>query len=96
LIGLYGDLETLLARAPEIKQPKRREALLANAENARLSARLVKLDDRVPVDVEITEFGVCEPDPRQLLPFLKTMEFAMLLKRAQRARRGGRRALHGG
>ncbi len=82
LIGLYGDLETLLARAPEIKQPKRREALLANAENARLSARLVKLDDRVPVDREIAEFGVCEPDPRQLLPFLKTMEFAMLLKRA--------------
>src|SRR5467141_2115067 len=82
LIGLYGDLETLLAKASEIKQPKRREALLANVENARLSARLVKLDDRVPVEREIAEFGVCEPDPRQLLPFLKTMEFSMLLKRA--------------
>jgi len=82
LIGTYGDLETLLARAGEIKQPKRREALLANAENARISLRLVKLDDKVPVDRAIGEFGVREPDPQQLLPFLKTMEFAMLLKRA--------------
>src|SRR6266704_1718863 len=36
LIGEYGDLETLLARAPEIKQPKRRELLVGFAEQARL------------------------------------------------------------
>src|SRR5207244_6845052 len=37
LITTYGDLETLLARASEIKQPKRREALIDNVAKARLS-----------------------------------------------------------
>jgi len=82
LIGTYGDLETLLARAGEIKQPKRREALIANAENARVSERLVKLDDAVAVEEQISEFGVREPDPKELIPFLKAMEFSALLKRA--------------
>ncbi len=82
LIGTYGDLETLLARASEIKQPKRREALIANADNARLSAKLVKLDDCVPVEAGISDFAVRDPDPGTLIPFLQSMEFATLLKRA--------------
>ena len=82
LIGTYGDLETLLAHAPEIKQPKRREALIANAEKARLSAKLVKLDDDVPVERKISQFAVHDPDPATLIPFLKTMEFSTLLRRA--------------
>jgi len=82
LIGIYGDLETLLARASEIKQPKRREALMNNADKARLSAILVKLDDAAPVDVAISEFTVRDPDPAALVPFLKTMEFTTLLRRA--------------
>jgi hypothetical protein len=45
LITEYGDLETLLARAGEIKQPKRREALIENADKARISRQLVLLDD---------------------------------------------------
>src|SRR5215813_12674925 len=53
LIVEYGDLETLLFRATEIKQPKRREALIDNADAARMSKKLVTLDDRVPLDVPI-------------------------------------------
>ena len=49
LINAYGDLETLLARADEIKQPKRRQALIDNEAKARLSKELVKLDDDVPL-----------------------------------------------
>ena len=45
LIGEYGDLETLLARATEIKQDKRRQSLIENADKARLSKKLVTLDD---------------------------------------------------
>jgi DNA polymerase I len=82
LIGTYGDLETLLARASEIKQPKRRESLIANAENARLSERLVTLDQAVPIDEPLAELGVRDPDPQELIPFLKAMEFSALLKRA--------------
>jgi len=82
LIGAYGDLENLLAHAAEIKQPKRREALLENADKARLSKKLVQLDDSVPLDEEIAEFGVRDPDPAALIPFLKFMEFTTLLRRA--------------
>jgi len=82
LINTYGDLETLLQRASEIKQPKRRESLIANADKARMSEKLVRLDDGLPVDVSITEFGCCDPDPKTLLPFLEIMELKALLTRA--------------
>ena len=82
LIGEFGDLETLLSRANEVKQPKCREALIEYAGKARLSARLVTLDDHVPLDHEITEFAVHDPDPKELLPFLRSLEFLNLLRRA--------------
>ena len=62
LIGEYGDLETLLARAPEIKQEKRRQSLIEYAEAARLSKKLVTLDDHVKLDVPIGDLAVHEPD----------------------------------
>jgi DNA polymerase I len=81
LIVEYGDLETLLARASEIKQPKRREALIENAEKARISRKLVLLDDKVALDVPLGELAVQEPDARKLIAFLKAMEFATLTRR---------------
>lgn len=81
LIVEYGDLETLLARAGEIKQPKRREALLENAEKARISRQLVLLDDKVTLDVPLDELAVHEPDARKLIAFLKAMEFSTLTRR---------------
>ncbi|MBN9584809.1 MAG: DNA polymerase I [Afipia sp.] len=81
LITEYGDLETLLTRAPEIKQPKRREALIENAEKARISKRLVQLDDKVPLDVPLDDLAVHEPDARKLIAFLKAMEFSTLTRR---------------
>src|SRR6195952_2953313 len=81
LIVEYGDLETLLARAGEIKQPKRREALIENAEKARISRQLVLLDDKVALDVPLDELAVHEPDARKLIAFLKAMEFSTLTRR---------------
>src|SRR5580692_6300394 len=81
LINEYGDLETLLARAGEIKQPKRRESLEQNAELARISKRLVTLDDKVTLDVPLDELVVHEPDARKLIAFLKAMEFSTLTRR---------------
>ena len=85
LIRTYGDVETLLERAAEIKQPKRRESLIANADKARISKTLVQLDENVPVETAISEFGVCDPQAEKLLPFLKEMEFSTLGKRAASA-----------
>ena len=81
LIVEYGDLETLLKRAGEIKQPKRREALIDNAEKARISRKLVLLDDKVKLDVPLDELAVHEPDARKLIAFLKAMEFSTLTRR---------------
>ena len=81
LIGEYGDLETLLARAGEIKQEKRRQTLIDNAENARLSKKLVTLDDHVALDVPIGDLAVHEPDYKRLVAFLKAMEFHGLMRR---------------
>ena len=81
LIGEYGDLETLLARAGEIKQEKRRQALIDNAEKARLSKKLVTLDTHVALDVPLGDLAVHEPDYKRLIAFLKAMEFTALTRR---------------
>jgi DNA polymerase I len=91
LIGEYGDLETLLARAGEIKQQKRRQSLIEFAEQARVSYRLVQLDDRValacPLDRLCLDGAACLEggDPKRLIAFLKAMEFANLTKRVGEA-----------
>jgi DNA polymerase I len=81
LIGEYGDLETLLARAGEIKQEKRRQSLIDNAEKARLSKKLVTLDDKVKLDVPLADLVVHEPEYKHLIAFLKAMEFNTLMRR---------------
>ena len=81
LITEYGDLETLLARAPEIKQQKRRENLIEFAEQARLSKRLVTLDDKVPVDHDVGSFAVDTPRASDLIGFLKALEFTSFTKK---------------
>ena len=81
LIGEYGDLDTLLARVAEIKQEKRRQALIDHAENARLSKKLVTLDDHVTLAVPIGDLAVHEPDYKRLVAFLKAMEFHGLTRR---------------
>jgi DNA polymerase-1 len=81
LINAYGDIETLLTRVGEIKQPKRRETLIENAENARVSLRLVTLDIDVPLKEQPDEFAVHEPEPKDLIAFLKAMEFGTITRR---------------
>ena len=81
LINEYGDLDALLERAGEIKQPKRRETLIEHAGQIRLSRRLVQLDENTPLDFTLDDLEVKDPDPDKLLPFLAKMEFRTLSKR---------------
>src|SRR3974390_938791 len=81
LIGEYGNLETLLKRAPEIKQEKRRQALIDNADKARLSKKLVTLAAHVKLDVPIGDLPVHEPYHKRLIAFLKAMEFNAITRR---------------
>jgi DNA polymerase-1 len=81
LINEYGDLESLLARAGEIKQPKRREALMENAELARISRRLVMLDDNAPLPLDIAALEAKAPGDGKLEAFLRTQGFRSTLAR---------------
>ncbi len=78
LIRTYGDLETLLARTAEIKQPKRRQTLEENADKARISHELVRLKRDVPLDIAYDDLKVAPIDPARLLPFLEENEFRSL------------------
>jgi DNA polymerase-1 len=79
LIGLYGDLDTLLARAGEIKQPKRRETLLANKDKALMSRELVRLKSDSPTPLGLEAMERHPPDTAKLRDFFARMEFRSLL-----------------
>ncbi len=81
LINEYGDLDTLLERAGEIKQPKRRETLIEKAEQIRMSRDLVTLATDVPLEVDFSEFELQEPVADDLLGFLASMEFRSMTAR---------------
>lgn len=81
LIQEYGGLDGLLDRASEIKQPKRREALMANADLIRISRQLVLLKDDAPVPVTLDDLAITPPDAEKLLKFLTEMEFRSITRR---------------
>ena len=83
LIAEYGTLEALLDRAGEIRQPKRRETLIAHREQILVSKQLVTLMKTVPVEVPLDALGVREPDADTLLAFLTDMGFRTLTGRVQ-------------
>ena len=84
LITEYGDLDTLLQCAREIKQPKKRETLTDPESVAliKLSRELVTLKRDVDVLVPLDELGVVVPDGRALAAYFKALEFSTLTRRA--------------
>ena len=82
LINKYGNLETLLEAAHEIKQNKRRETLINNKEKALISKKLVTLKHDAPVDKDLNEFKLKDIDKDKLFRFLREMEFNRLLSSA--------------
>ena len=82
LINKYGDLDTLLKSASEIKQNKRRETLIENKEKALISRRLVTLKQDAPTDRDLSEFKLKKIDKEKLYKFLREMEFNRLLSSA--------------
>ena len=81
LLAEFGDLETLLARAGEVAAKRAREALLEQADAARLSRELVTIHRDVPVELDLDRFGRREPDRDRLIQVLAELEFYSLLKR---------------
>ncbi|MCI5077802.1 DNA polymerase I [Oricola sp.] len=85
LLEEYGDLDTLLERASEIKQNKRRENLIEFADQARLSRELVTLRTDTPLDIDLDGLKLEPQDGPKLIAFLKAMEFNTLTRRVAEA-----------
>ena len=83
LITTYGNLESVLEHALEIKQPKRRQSLIDHAENARLSKKLVLLDDHVPLPVPLDKLTVKPLERGKITHFLREQGFRTLLNRVE-------------
>jgi DNA polymerase-1 len=81
LLAEFGDLDTLLARAAEVGPKRPREALLEQAENARLSRELVTILRDVPVELDLARFAVQAPDRARLAEVLSELEFFSLVRR---------------
>ena len=81
LINAYGDLENVLKHADEIKQPKRRQALIDHADGARMSRKLVRLDDNVPLPCPMEDLAVRPLDAAKVTAFLTAQNFRSLLAR---------------
>ncbi|MCH8155472.1 MAG: DNA polymerase I, partial [Proteobacteria bacterium] len=81
LIEAYGDLETVLDRAGEIKQPKRRQNLIEFAEQARVSRELVTLKRDVPIEVPLEALRLHAPDPETVRAFLEENGFRTVIAR---------------
>nr|WP_278423099.1 DNA polymerase I [Brucella anthropi] len=85
LLEEFGDLDTLLARASEIKQNKRRENILAFADQTKISRELVTLKTDVPLDVDLDSLVLEPQNGPKLIGFLKAMEFTSLTRRVAEA-----------
>ena len=81
LLAEFGDLETILARAGEVAAKRPREALLSQAENARLSRELVTIKRDVPVELDVSDFVLREPDREAVIRLLTELEFYSLVRR---------------
>ena len=81
LIQHFGDLDTLLAQAETIKQPKRRENLINFAEQARISRQLVTLRDDAPTPLDLSALVTPPRDMARLTTFLQDQGFNRLLVR---------------
>jgi DNA polymerase-1 len=79
LLEAYDDLEGVLSRAAEVKQNKRRENLIAFADDARLSYKLVALDYQTPVGISLDDLAVREADREQLNELFSRLEFRRFL-----------------
>ncbi len=84
LINAYGCLENLLLEAPNIKQPKRREALIQHAEIARLSKKLVTLDENVPLPEPLEKLVWEQDHHSSWIAFLQAQNFKSLVARMQK------------
>jgi DNA polymerase-1 len=81
LLAEYGDLDRILAHAAEVSAKRTREALLGQADNARLSRELVTIKRDVPIELEVSRLTLQEPDQDAAVRILTELEFFSLARK---------------
>ena len=84
LINQFGSLNSLLEKADEIKQPKRREVLINERDKILISKNLVTLKKDVPLGEKLENLNIESFNPLSLLSFTKKMEFRTLSERIKK------------
>ncbi len=80
LIAQFGSVEAALDRASEVTKKMSRESLQNNRERIELSKRLATIECNVPIEFDLAQYALQPPDPDQLKPLLKELEFFSHLK----------------
>lgn len=80
LVSTYGTLENILANAESITKKRPREALLTQADAARLSKELVTIREDLPIALDLSALAVSEPDHARLKELFVELEFHSLAK----------------
>lgn len=83
LIEAYGDLESIISHAAEVKGKRAREGLLQYAEDARLSRELVTILLDVPVDLDLAALRTRRPDSERLTRLYGALEFTSLIAKLE-------------
>src|SRR3984893_5079534 len=85
LLRAYGSLEDVLANTDDISGPKRKQALLDHAEDARVSKRLATIQRDIEVDFDIAAEAVREPDRSRIREVFREYELRDPLRRMEEA-----------
>jgi len=80
LLQHFGTLEAILERIAEVAKPKVREALLRNAEQARLSKWLATIRTDLPILWALADLTRKAPDVAALLDLFRELEFSRLVQ----------------
>lgn len=80
LVQQFGDVESILAHAQEVKQNRTREALLSGHEDARLSKRLITLETRFDLPRPLEELVLAPRDPERLRTLFQELGFHSFLR----------------
>ncbi|MEX2282420.1 MAG: DNA polymerase I, partial [Gemmatimonadota bacterium] len=80
LIAQFGSVEQILERADEVTHKRSREALIACADDIRLSKELVTILEDLPVELKLAELRVQAPDRDRLRQLFVDLEFHTLVR----------------
>ncbi|MDQ7064452.1 MAG: DNA polymerase I [candidate division KSB1 bacterium] len=81
LLREYRSLDNLLDHLDEVASKSVRESLRQNTDQARVSQQLVTLDTNVPIELDLDQLRLKEPDQQKVLALFTRLEFTSLMDR---------------